>query len=85
MQADGTGRMKTGQAKAWQALVLIALLFLMLYVLSSGPCALLFGKRDTGNAVWNFIYWPLLRAAEGTGLLDELLWYCHWWVNLPNS
>jgi hypothetical protein len=78
------GGMEKGRVKGWQAIVLAALVIPLLYVLSSGPSALLFGKNDTGNAVWNVIYWPLLRAAESAGLLDDLLWYCHWWVNLPN-
>jgi hypothetical protein len=37
--------MEKGQAKGWQAIVLGALVILLLYVLSIGPSALLFGKR----------------------------------------
>jgi hypothetical protein len=80
--------MEKRHASGWQPLVLavVGLVVIMpLYALSSGPVALLICRTKTGNDIWNVIYWPLLRAAESAGLLIDLLWYCHWWVNLPNG
>ena len=57
----------------------------LVYVLGCGPTALLISRNQTGLAVWNKAYWPLLRLCDGTLVEDPIQLYINWWVNLPNS
>ena len=65
------------------AIVLVVVL-IPVYCLSSGPAALLLCKNEMGARVWNWAYWPILHTLDGTSAHDDFLAYVTWWVNLDN-
>jgi hypothetical protein len=65
--------------------VILLTVIALVYVLGSGPTALLISRNQIGLAVWNKAYWPLLRLCDGTPVEDPVQLYINWWVNLPDS
>jgi hypothetical protein len=66
------------------AIALLVLLVLPpVYILSSGPAALMLGDGQLGITAWNVAYRPAGWLAGTTGTERPYLRYVQWWINLP--
>lgn len=75
------------RAGTWEYLfagIVIFILLLLIYGLSSGPAAWLLCHSESGTMLWNRAYWPVTHCLDGTPMVDAFSSYLHWWVNLSN-
>ena len=71
----------------WRCLcwaVVLTVVLVPAYCLSSGPAALLLCDTELGTRVWNWAYLPLLYMLDGTSARDAFMLYVNWCVNLDN-
>ena len=72
----------------WTAKCVIGILLLLplppIYLLSSGPMAVLLGDGEQGMAAWNTIYRPAGSLSEFTGTQRLYLRYVDWWTRRPS-
>lgn len=71
--------------RRWPAYVALGAMFVVLYVLSSGPVLVLAGRSIIPPVPTGAFYRPVYWAAKGFGIEQQYIAYVKWWFRRTDT